>query len=196
MVANPLFGRASHRSRRTDRGGRRRGGARRLVRREVQVGWVGGHLGVSCWVATRSWFCFTDAPWYSSYFFLFFRSAPLCTSKVSENGGFLSLETVFPVTFIKKLERADVFHFFPRLGGIPSEVALARSTAIIDRRFASFGCSDLDRTELPKFRVPLASESLLRSVRELNSCGWKEQLVTGVEFDQICLATKRTSTTS
>ena len=91
--------------------------------------------------------------------------------------------------------------FFPRLGGIPSEVALARSTgsgtAIIDRLFASFGCSDLDRTELPKFGVPLASESLLRSVRELNSCGWKEQqLVTGVEFDQICLATKRMSTTS
>lgn len=129
-------------------------------------------------------------------FLPFFRSAPLCTSKLSENGGFLSLETVFPVTFTKKLERADVFHYFPRLGGIPSEVALARSTAIIDRRFASFGCSDLDRTELPKFRVPLASESLLRSVRELNSCGWKEQHVTGVEFDQICLATKRTSTTS
>ena len=108
----------------------------------------------------------------------------------------------FLVTFINlKSKEGTYFFFFFKFffasRGIPSEVALARSSGVvmIDRRF---GCSDFDRTEPPKFRVPWASKSLLSSVRELQAKWLRLERagVPGVEFDQICLATKKKSTTS
>jgi hypothetical protein len=79
----------------------------------------------------------------------------------------------FLVTFINLKSKEGMyffffFKFFFASRGIPSEVALARSSGVvmIDRRF---GCSDFDRTEPPKFRVPWASKSLLSSVRELQA---------------------------
>ena len=134
---------------------------------------------------------------------LFLPFFSLCTPKLSENGGFLSLpRNSFPGYFHKPevlmmRESRRFPPFFPRLGGIPSEVALARSRGVvmIDRRF---GCSEFDRTELPKFRVPWASKSILSSVRELPAklLRLERAAVPGVEFDQICLATKKKSTTS